>query len=299
MHTLKEMLQKKDGFIGQKAIILPYYIKEKLKNNQLTRLLYVTDIGCYPEAKFHYRERPEGAQENILVFCISGRGWVEINNVRRKVERDQFFIIPENIPHSYGVDNSNPWTIYWVHFSGLMSDRFIGKAFSIQEINSLENTRNDQRIKLFEEIYQTLSMGFSTENLEFSSIGLWYLLGSFQYVLHFERLNGIKQQDLIEKSILFMQKHLLDKITLSDLAENCGYSISQYSLLFKKKTSRSPIDYYNNLKIQNACHMLDFSDMNIKEISSKLNFEDQFYFSRVFRKIMNLSPLEYRKRKKG
>lgn len=293
------MLKKKDGFIGQKVIILPYYIKEKLKNNQLTRLLYVTDIGCYPEAKFHHRERPEGALENILVFCISGKGWVEINNIRRKVEKDQFFIIPENVPNSYGADNSSPWTIYWVHFTGLISGSFSGKAFAIHDINSEENTRNVQRIKLFEEIYQTLSMGFSTENLEFSSTSLWYLLGSFQYILHFERSSGIKQQDLIEKSILYMQKHLLDDITLSDLAENCGYSISQYSLLFKKKTSRSPIDYYNNLKIQNACQMLDFSDMNIKEISSKLNFEDQFYFSRVFRKIMNLSPLEYRKRRKG
>jgi AraC-like DNA-binding protein len=96
-----------------------------------------------------------------------------------------------------------------------------------------------------------------------------------------------------------MQQHLFDRITLQDLASHCGYSISQYSLLFKKKTSKSPVDYYNNLKIQNACQMLDFSDMNIKEISSKLNFEDQFYFSRVFRKIMAQCPMEYRKRKKG
>jgi AraC-like DNA-binding protein len=45
--------------------------------------------------------------------------------------------------------------------------------------------------------------------------------------------------------------------------------------------------------------MLDFTNMHIKEISSQLDFEDQFYFSRVFRKVMGLSPLEYRKRKKG
>ncbi len=45
--------------------------------------------------------------------------------------------------------------------------------------------------------------------------------------------------------------------------------------------------------------MLDFTNMNIKEIANHLDFEDQFYFSRLFKKVMGVSPAEYRKRKKG
>jgi AraC-like DNA-binding protein len=293
------MLQKKDGFKGQKAIILPHYIKNELRENPITRLLHVTDIGYYPEAKYHYRERPLGAKENILIFCVAGRGWVEVNNIKKKVEKDEFFIIPEKVPHSYGVDNSNPWTIYWIHFNGEISDTLLRKNCIVYDISSAENSGNDNRIRLFEEIYQTLSMGFSTENLEFSTICFWYLLGSFQYILHFERADHIKQKDMIEKIIIYMQNHLHEKINLKELAGHAGYSVSQFSLLFKKKTTRSPIDYYNNLKIQNACQMLDFSDMKIKEIAATLCFEDQFYFSRVFSKIMDVSPHGYRKRKKG
>jgi AraC family transcriptional regulator of arabinose operon len=273
------MLQKKDGFKGQNAIILPLYIKNELKKNQITRLLHITDIGYYPEAKYHYRERPLGAKENILIFCVAGRGWLEINNIKKKVEKDEFFIIPEKVPHSYGADNSNPWTIFWVHFNGEIAHTLLMKNCIVYNISSAENSRNDNRISLFKEIYQTLSMGFSTENLEFSSVCLWYLLGSFQYNLHFERVVHIKQNDMVEKSIIYMQNHLHEKINLEELADQAGYSISQFSLLFKKKTTRSPIDYYNNLKIQNACQMLDFSDMKIKEIASTLCFEDQFYFS--------------------
>lgn len=293
------MLQKRDGFIGQKALVLPRYLREKLMNNPVTKSLFVTDIGYYPAAKFHFRERPDGANENILIFCIAGKGWVEVSQIKRKVEKNQFFIIPEKVSHSYGVDNTDPWTIHWVHFSGDLSHCFAAKNFAVNTINNFESARYEQRIKLFEEIYKSLSMGFSNENLEFASVTLWYLLGSFQYLPHFEKVNDIKHQDIVEKSILFMQQHIFDNVTLRELAENCGYSVSQYSLLFKKKTYKSPIDYYNNLKIQNACQMLDFSDMNIKEISSKLSFEDQFYFSRVFRKVMDVSPMEYRKRKKG
>lgn len=45
------MEYKKDGFINQRAIVLPHFIKELMIQNELTRLLYVTDIGFYPKAK--------------------------------------------------------------------------------------------------------------------------------------------------------------------------------------------------------------------------------------------------------
>jgi AraC-like DNA-binding protein len=293
------MLRKREGFKGQIAIVLPQFIQEEMRIWPMTKLLFVTDIGYYPVAQYHYRDRPSGSEQNILIYCVGGNGWIEIKNTKRKVKKDQFFIIPANVPHSYGSENSDPWTIYWVHFTGEIAGSFVRKEFSVIDINPDENTRNDRRCRLFEEIYQTLLMGFGTENLEYSSICLWYLLGAFNYIPQFERIRAIKQHDIIEKSILYMQEHFYRRITLSDLAEHCGFSVSQYSLIFRKKTSRSPIEYYNNLRIQNSCQMLDFSDMNIKEISSQLDFEDQFYFSRVFRKVMGISPMEYRKRKKG
>jgi len=45
--------------------------------------------------------------------------------------------------------------------------------------------------------------------------------------------------------------------------------------------------------------MLDYHDSHIKEITAELDFDDQFYFSRVFKKIMGISPLDCRKKKKG
>jgi AraC-like DNA-binding protein len=96
-----------------------------------------------------------------------------------------------------------------------------------------------------------------------------------------------------------MHEHIDEKINLTNLANLCGFSISHYCLIFKKKTTRSPIEYVNNLKIQKACQMLDFTDSHVKEIAAQLHFEDQFYFSRVFKKLMGVSPVEYRKKKKG
>lgn len=293
------MTRKRDGFNNQLAIVLPQHIHTELKENPLTKLLFITDVGYYPAAKFHYRERPEGCEQNILIFCTEGSGWVEANGSKKRVTKDTFLIIPAGLPHKYGADNSSPWTIYWFHFTGLQATSFCSESLSVSNINSIENTRNDRRIKLFEEIYQTLSMGYSRENLEYASICLWYLLGSFNYLPQFERMRTIQQTDVIEKSILYMHEHLNENISLQDLATHCGYSASHFSAIFRKKTTRSPIEYFLDLKMQNACQQLDFTNKRIKEIATDLAFGDQFYFSRLFKQIIGVSPVDYRNKKKG
>lgn len=231
------MVYKKEGFKGQRAIVLPQFIQAELKTWPLTKLLFVTDIGFYPNAQYHYRERPSATEQNILIYCIDGEGWVEIKNNRKKVLKDQFFIIPAHVPHKYGADNSVPWTIHWLHFTGTNAGNLLQKDFSVINIDPDGNTGNDRRIGLFEEIYHNLSMGFSTENLEYSSICLWYLLGTFNYIPQFKRITPIQHNDIIEKSILYMHQHIDKKINLSDLAANCALSVSHYSLIFNPHCS--------------------------------------------------------------
>ena len=87
------------------------------------------------------------------------------------------------------------------------------------------------------------------------------------------------------------------KLRLHEIALQTGLSASYYSALFQNRTGHSPIDYFIQLKIQRACRMLDNSGLLIADVSREIGFDDQFYFSRVFRKVMGMSPVEYRKRR--
>lgn len=292
-------MYKKEGFKGQRTIVLPHLVQVELCIYPLTKLLFVTDIGFYPNAQYHYRDRPSGSEQNILIYCVEGEGWVEINNNHRKVQKNQFFIIPAQVPHKYGADSTAPWSIQWLHFSGIISSSFVQEKFQVFNIEPDSTPEIDRRLRIFEEIYSNLAMGFSIENLQYSSTCLWYLLGTFNFMSQFKRLTPVHQNDIIEKSIMYMHQHIDKRIYLPELAAYCGLSVAHYSLTFKKRTSRAPIQYFNKLKIQSACQMLDHSHMHIKEISFQLDFEDQFYFSRVFKKEMGIGPLEYRKKKKG
>ncbi len=294
----EEILKIADGFKGEKAIILPYSIRKYEAENEITRQLYVTHIGYYPQAKYHYRERKNGADQNIFIFCEEGTGWIIYKGEKFEINRHEGFILPANEHHIYGANNSNPWSIYWLHFKGdnsYMFSSIMGKMITTQES---DKSRYEDRFSLFEEIYQNLEMGYDPENLEYVTFCLMHLLASLKYIDQFREIKNIKEQDIIQKSILFMKDNLEKKITLEDIAHHISYSSSHFSNLFFKKTTYPPMEYYHHLKLQRAASYLQFSDLKIKEIAFRLGYYDPFHFTKSFTKEMILTPSAYRNKYK-
>ena len=290
---------KKEGFKGQRAIVLPQAVKELLKSNEITSLLYITDIGYYPNAVGHYRSRHCGADQNILIYCTEGKGWVSINGTKHEVSQGEFFIIEANTPHSYGASIENPWSIYWVHFTGTKRHLFQTIYNKVLHIDQAPEARKEERLKMFEEIFLNLEMGYSIDNLEYVSLCLWHFIASFRFIAQYRAINKNPKSDVIQTAINYMRENLQKKVTLEDLASYVGYSPSHFGQLFKEKTGQSPLNYLCQLKIQRACQMLDFTDMKIKEITEELGFYDQYHFSKTFLKQVGETPTQYKKRVKG
>ncbi len=293
------MIKKSDGFKGQRAIVIAHNFREVMKNDDICKFIYVTDIGFYPAASDHYRSRPEGSSQNILIHCLEGSGWVEIEGERLKVQTGQFIIIKAGTPHIYGATKNDPWTINWLHFTGenamLLSEIYNSPI----EVNDTYNSTSKERSRLFDEIFRNLEMGYSIENLQFCSISLWYLLGSLRYMAQYREIDNPITADVVQSSIRYMKENIAEKLTLEMIADYVAYSPSHFSTLFTKKTGLTPLNYFNSLKVQQACQYLDFTPLKIKEIAGKLGFYDQYYFSKVFHKYMGYTPTEYRDRKKG
>ena len=101
--------------------------------------------------------------------------------------------------------------------------------------------------------------------------------------------------DASDKAILFMQQNLSRQITLNNIAQAAHLSVSFFSRKFKQDTGYAPIEYFNHLRIQQACQLLHFSKLRINEVASKIGIDDPFYFSRLFKQQMGISPVAYRK----
>ncbi len=296
------MAKFKSGFIGERAIIIPTPIIADFENNTLGNLLHITDIGYYPKACFHYRKRSkEEAKQYILIYCVEGLGWFEIGGIQQKINSNHFFILPKGKAHSYGSSKNNPWTIYWIHFDGEKADYFSLGFNKPTPLIPEKDSRIKERLYLFEEIYSTLKNGYSKSNLEYSSSCLFHFLGSLKFLSAYRESLSSKQleRNFIDDVVHFMHENIHKKLTLKDLANYSNLSTSHFSALFQKKTGFSPLHYFSNLKIQQSCHYIDFTNMKINQICTMMGFDDPLYFSRVFTKTMGISPSEYRKKKKG
>lgn len=290
-------IRKREGFEGQKAIVLPKKILEVCVYTPPVNSLYVTDIGFYPRAQYHYRERHTGISQNILIYCIEGKGWIEIPSGKYQISPNEFLIIPADLPHKYGADEKSPWTIYWAHFKGVQSPNYV--SLLSKQYNSFVNYSAflDERIKIFDSIYQNLESGYSLDNLTYCSISFQYFLASLSFAEKFASAHHALEKDVVDVSIKHMQDNLHLPVTLESLAGSVHLSASHYSNIFRKKTGYSPIIYFNHLKIQRACQYLQFTTLRVNEIAMNLGISDPYYFSRMFAKLMGISPLEYRKKK--
>jgi len=302
--SIVDMARIKSGFTGERAIILPRPIITEYIDSELGALLYITDIGFYPKASFHFRKRiMEEASQYILIYCIEGNGWFETGNQIHKVTANQVFILPKGKAHSYGSENSKPWTIYWIHFDGEKADFFSEGFDKPLSVLPEKDSRIEERFKLLEEMFSILKNGYSKSNLDFANISLFYFLGTLKYLNVYNTSSTINQEiqkrDVAEEAVHYMRENVRKRISLKEMADYVGFSTSHFSLLFQRKTGHSPLSYFLYLKIQEACHLLDFSNMKMNQISVLVGFEDPFYFSRIFTKTMGQSPSDYRKKKKG
>jgi AraC-like DNA-binding protein/quercetin dioxygenase-like cupin family protein len=291
----------KDGFSGQRQIAVPITIVKGMEQHEIGRDLHITEIGFYPKAAHHYRERPSGGSEYIFIYCTNGQGWFEVNGNRKKVAENQFFIVPLGAPHSYGAAESNPWTIYWIHFKGEKA-LHLARPLMRGECNRVEvseDSRVEDRLRLFEEIYTSLDSGFNDENMLYSGLCLYHFLGTLLYIRQFRhaRVSKVKNS-VVEQVIHYMRENMEKSIGMSDLVKASGYSTSQLNSIFKQKTGASPKQCYTQMKVKEACRYLSFTDMKVNQLCYKVGIEDPFYFSRLFTKVMGCSPSEYRKMQK-
>jgi len=289
-------VKKKDGFEGEKFISIPNAIWKKANRlNPLLKQLYIKHIGYFPKAIGHYRERKKGCEDNILIYCLKGKGWVKIKNQTFTIKVNEFILIPATTqPMSYGADEQDPWTIYWVHFSGDSINLF-NKTHHIDLYDGPQPiTFNEKGLQIWETMYQSLEMGYSTENITYSNMCLYHLIATFLYPGKHANDKKQESKDLINDTVLYMRENINHVLTVEDMAKHSNRSASHFSTLFRKATGMSPLDYFIHLKLQKACLLLFNTNKKVKEVAADLGYQDPYYFSRLFKKYMEVSPEQYR-----
>jgi transcriptional regulator GlxA family with amidase domain len=110
-----------------------------------------------------------------------------------------------------------------------------------------------------------------------------------------EQLRRQRESLDIDSLHALMKSNLREQLNLDTLAASVNLSKYHFVKRYREITGTTPINRFIQMKIERACYLLDTTYKEIKEIAFELGYEDSYYFSRVFRKQIGVSPSYYRK----
>lgn len=145
-------------------------------------------------------------------------------------------------------------------------------------------------------LYRDADAGFELQIME-KLCSLWYLL--FQELspsLNRKETGTATDINRLKTAISYIQSHYDQNIALQDIADSCHISKSECCHLFKRTLRQTPFSYLLNYRIRQSLPLLMEGSRSMTEIACGLGFHGSSYFSETFKKVMNCSPREYRKK---
>lgn len=106
-----------------------------------------------------------------------------------------------------------------------------------------------------------------------------------------------KKAGILEPAIKYINANYSKKITLEEAAEKVYITPVYFSMLFKKNMGLSFSDYINKLRVEYACRLLLNEILTLSDVAQLSGFNDQSYFSKVFKEHMGVSPKKYKTEK--
>jgi len=274
---------------------LPQDVARRQAEHPLLSALWVGSAGYFPRARGHLTVRAaEEVNFYLMMYCLEGCGWFQSGERRWRVERGDLVVALRGLAHGYGADDDDPWTIQFAHFDGNDVPALLQLASIVPDKQVVSVGQQSSLFAAFNEMLAILQSGYSLHHLMIASAALRSILSRVALINTYT-LTAASQGLDVQQVIQAMLEQITKRRSLDDFARSANMSQSAFAHGFRAKTGYSPIDYFLRLKIQKACELLETSDMQIGEISRYLGYEDQYYFSRLFKKFMGVSPSQYQR----
>ncbi len=226
---------------------------------------------------------------HIIEYIVSGKGVLSVGDKEYLLEAGDVYILPPESKHCYRADREQPFLKIWCNF---YSTTFA----KIQTDYRLDNKYVFHAAECEEEfirIFEIANIGSRINDNEWAFIASHLTAILNKIAAKTFRPEGSSAVSLRAKEIL--DNSVFDNITVEDLAKQLFVSKTYLTREFKSMYGTSPYQYLLNKKLSQAKLLLRSFNMTIKQISDKLSFADEHYFSGLFKQKIGVSPSEFRR----
>ena len=270
--------------------------KAFLFSNDFNLSLDATILGFgYTKSSPHQSFGPALRNAYFIYFVTKGKGTVVKGGKKFELDAKEGFLITEKERVYYCADPNDPWEYWWIGWRGAKIEEFLRRT-------SLWNNpvfRYDPKSELFKQI-QLLSTIKPIKNNDLRLNALMYSI-FYQMTVSFppHKEPSISPIHYVDQILVLIHQNYDRKITVHEIASALALDRSYLHRIFKEKMGVSIKDYLLQVRMDNACKLLRFTNLSIGDVGRSVGYDDELYFSRLFRKKMNQAPTAYRQQFKA
>ncbi len=231
--------------------------------------------------------------EYQLLYNPEGEGVFESAHCpKTKLKAGDMFLLFPGEWHSYHPNPRVGWKSHWIGFKGRNMDDRVKAGFLTPEKPIYHIGYSAIIEGLYRRAYDAAREEAAYSQQEMAGL-VNHLIGKmYSLERNIELSRNQQQVDMIDKARWRIRESLESELTIQQIAEDLGVSYSNFRKLFKEYTGLSPATYQQELRLLRAKELLTTTDLSIKEVAYRLNFESPDYFSAKFKAKMGLKPSE-------
>lgn len=234
--------------------------------------------------EYEKRLQFEYMQSDALIFCRKTQGSILINDQVFTIHSPSAFFIPIQSLVQLNVELDQNSDVYILLFNIYSTFQFEPAKYLLQAHSVI--------FDLLRQLYLQNQSKTAMLHLQ-NSVMLAQLM--LELALDTGQNRHEKSIEIIKQ---YIDEHYTEPIQISQLATKLNVSENYFMEIFKKQYACTVIEYVTKKRMEEAKKLLATGDFSVKEVGSVIGYKDEFYFSRRFKKIMNISPSLFAKTRK-
>jgi len=239
----------------------------------------------------------------VLHIVGSGEGRFESGGKELELGKGSCFLIRPGVKTAYAASKTKPWSYKWIGFNG-------SKAESAASAAGFAPARPAiQAGELFGELKEKLDCFERASSLGGAARPLAETSALYGLLSILARAQGQSQEDgpqvsrrelHIQRAMEYIERNHSRELSIDELARHVGVDRTHLAHMFKLVLNSSPSAQLIALRIKKAAELLESrTDLSVKEIACSVGYRDPLLFSKTFRKLKGLPPVEFRRRRLG
>lgn len=243
----------------------------------------------------YYIDFSKGCPCYILDYILSGKGSISAETGTHILQEGNLLFIQKGTPVHFKADKNTPFKQIWIQMTGTFLKNMC-ELFQMPEGIVIENCHVELQMREIANILKNTPPATVNDNMRQISVRVYEI---FTFLRSAQTFSMIQENHTPAYQIRqILEEHIYSNISMQDISDTLHLTVSHCIRLFKKQFEISPIQYLQQIRMEQAKILLLETEIPIKDIADRLCFYDSQHFSASFRKYYGLSPSQFRQKQK-